>query len=60
MGTGLLRAPAHYTALVENDRTGECVEATADEDGVLRNDDGESFSAGAYTTVAGSYPPDES
>lgn len=50
--THLLEAPPGSTVLVEHDHTGKCVEATAESSGVVRNEKGESFSAGAYTIVA--------
>lgn len=52
--TNLLRTAPGHTALVEHDQSGKCEEATADKHGVLRDDAGRSFSAGAYTVRAGS------
>lgn len=48
----LLVAPAGMTVLVEHDATGKCEEATADDNGIVRNSDGESYSLGAYSIVA--------
>jgi hypothetical protein len=42
---------AEEQATVQDDRTGETVTAYPDDNGILRNGDGECFSAGAYSIV---------
>lgn len=42
---------AEEQATVKDDRTGETVTAYPDANGILRNGDGECFSAGAYAIV---------
>ena len=47
----LLRADPGTAHSVKNKRTGEQESATADEDGVLRDNVGRSYSPGAYEIV---------
>lgn len=47
----LLRHTPNTRVKVMNDRTEEFVDAEADDDGIVRNDQGHAFSAGAYSIV---------
>lgn len=47
----ILRYDPNTELMVMNDRTEEFVKAKSDDDGVVRNDQGHSFSGGAYTIV---------
>lgn len=49
--TGLLTYHPGSEVYVRNNRTGDQVVAQADDDGIVRNDDGEAYSDGAYSIV---------